>query len=251
MENTGEVPVLFHVGDMLTGGKQDRLVARSVVVPAGSGRVTIDTLCVEPGRWGMSGTAGGMFAFAGVKFPHAAQTIPFGQSGTWTAAAAYQKTLQLAVGKSVIDARHPSSLPRTVQKFQALQSAMAFSDVPLDGATGYVAVKNGRVVAAEQFGSAGMLLASWPKLMRSAAVAGVLASSGSGKITSRADVETFLNERAEAGAVTDAIGPDNALLHRVFHVHGTGRKTHPNPYGEALRRYMPSPRLPSPYIIGR
>ena len=50
VENTGDRPVFFHVGDLLTGGNQDRAVSRSVVVRPGSGPTTVAVLCVEAGR---------------------------------------------------------------------------------------------------------------------------------------------------------------------------------------------------------
>ena len=222
IENTGELPVLLHVGDMLNGGMQDRVVRRSVLIPPRSGPRLIDTLCAEQGRWSPSGSAG-HFASSGIKFPYMAEISPFGQSMTWTTAAAYQQALQAAVGGGVIDSRHPSSLPRTVQKFVKAQGDVAeFSNVPFAGATGYVVVKDGNVIAAEEFESAEMLAASWAKLMRSAAVAAVLAPTASGKVTSSTDVETYLKARAEAGGVTDAFGSDGALLHRVIHTHWKG-----------------------------
>lgn len=38
-------------GEILTGGKQDRVVARDMLIPPGEGRVKIPVFCVEKGRW--------------------------------------------------------------------------------------------------------------------------------------------------------------------------------------------------------
>jgi hypothetical protein len=38
-------------GEILIGGKQDRVVARDMLIPAGSGQVKLPVYCVEQGRW--------------------------------------------------------------------------------------------------------------------------------------------------------------------------------------------------------
>jgi hypothetical protein len=42
-------------GEILTGGKQDRVVARDILIPPGEGRVKIPVYCVEKGRWEYKG----------------------------------------------------------------------------------------------------------------------------------------------------------------------------------------------------
>lgn len=48
--NGGSVPVLIREGDTLVGGRQNRVVTRTTVVPAGS-RVVVPVGCMEQGRW--------------------------------------------------------------------------------------------------------------------------------------------------------------------------------------------------------
>lgn len=45
-------------GEILQGGKQDRVVARDMLIPPGEGRVKIPVYCVEKGRWQYKGSAG-------------------------------------------------------------------------------------------------------------------------------------------------------------------------------------------------
>lgn len=235
--NHGDRPVLIQLGDLLRGGMQDRVVTGTVLVAARSGPQFIDVHCVEADRWAPA-SSGMHFAAAGL-MPYPTQLKRYGQAGTWAAVAAYQNMLSESYGRSVVDQRHPTSLPRTLKKLkEASEEDVATSMVPIDGATGYVAVKGGRVVAAQQFGSSAVLRNSWSKLLESAAVAGVLASSGSGSITSIADVEAFVEESAKAGLVTDAVGPDGALLHRAFNVHMKEQETH-----GALRRWLVTPSV--------
>lgn len=44
-------------GEILQGGKQDRVVARDILIPPGEGRVKIPVYCVEKGRWQYKGGA--------------------------------------------------------------------------------------------------------------------------------------------------------------------------------------------------
>jgi hypothetical protein len=43
--------VFIQSGDIVKGGKQDRVLAISVIIPRNSGKVSIEAFCVESGRW--------------------------------------------------------------------------------------------------------------------------------------------------------------------------------------------------------
>ncbi|MEO6050384.1 MAG: DUF6569 family protein [Pyrinomonadaceae bacterium] len=51
-----EFDVFIQSGDIVKGGKQDRVLAVSIIIPARSGRVKIEAFCVESGRWTKRGT---------------------------------------------------------------------------------------------------------------------------------------------------------------------------------------------------
>ena len=51
IENTGGEEVFIQAGDIVKGGKQDRVLTVSLLLPANSGRVPIASFCVEQGRW--------------------------------------------------------------------------------------------------------------------------------------------------------------------------------------------------------
>src|SRR5687768_15014551 len=48
--------VFIQSGDIVKGGKQDRVLAVSIIIPARSGRIKIDAFCVESGRWEKRGS---------------------------------------------------------------------------------------------------------------------------------------------------------------------------------------------------
>ena len=55
IENTGAEQVFIQAGDIVKGGKQDRVLTVSFLLPAKSGRVPIASFCVEQGRWSARG----------------------------------------------------------------------------------------------------------------------------------------------------------------------------------------------------
>lgn len=55
IENSGAEQVFVQAGDIVKGGKQDRVLTVSFLLPAKSGRVPIASFCVEQGRWSARG----------------------------------------------------------------------------------------------------------------------------------------------------------------------------------------------------
>jgi ARG and Rhodanese-Phosphatase-superfamily-associated Protein domain len=55
IDNRGAVHVLLLAGEILQGGKQNRIVIEDVLVPPRSGPITLRVYCIEQGRWAGSG----------------------------------------------------------------------------------------------------------------------------------------------------------------------------------------------------
>jgi hypothetical protein len=49
--NRGKRPLLLLAGEVVSGGKQDRIIGKDRIVPIGSAPVPLDVFCVEHGRW--------------------------------------------------------------------------------------------------------------------------------------------------------------------------------------------------------
>jgi len=49
--NRGKRPLLLLAGELVSGGKQDRVIAKDRIVPPGSAPLPLDVFCVEHGRW--------------------------------------------------------------------------------------------------------------------------------------------------------------------------------------------------------
>ena len=56
--NRGSKPLLLLAGELVSGGKQDRIISKDRVVPPGAAPLPLDVFCVEAGRW----TGGAQFS---------------------------------------------------------------------------------------------------------------------------------------------------------------------------------------------
>jgi hypothetical protein len=56
VENTSpDSEVFIQFGDVVKGGRQDRIIANDVIIPPNSGKTPVVSFCVEPGRWAQRG----------------------------------------------------------------------------------------------------------------------------------------------------------------------------------------------------
>lgn len=49
--NNSKRPLLLLAGEIVTGGKQDRVIGKDRIIPAESDPIDLSVFCVEPGRW--------------------------------------------------------------------------------------------------------------------------------------------------------------------------------------------------------
>lgn len=55
IQNRSNQEVFVQAGDIVKGGQQDRVLALDLIVPPKSGRIPIESFCVEQGRWSRRG----------------------------------------------------------------------------------------------------------------------------------------------------------------------------------------------------
>src|ERR1700683_2375993 len=51
LENNSKRPLLLLAGEIVAGGKQDRVIGMDRIVPSESDPIDLSVFCVEPGRW--------------------------------------------------------------------------------------------------------------------------------------------------------------------------------------------------------
>ncbi len=159
--NLGKQPVLLAAGDVVTGGKQDRVLVDNVVVAADNVPVAVAVNCVEHGRWNAKEGLG--FGYGGRAEADLKRTVATerDQGRTWAKVAEVNAEKKARV--SGVDAvmLEPSSgtysaslaTPAVVQAVSAYVAAL---DAPLGAdprTVGLVAAVGDRVVGAEVYGN--------------------------------------------------------------------------------------------------
>jgi hypothetical protein len=173
--------VLIQPGDIVKGGKQDRLIASALLVPAKSGKIAVPSFCVESGRWTQRGNevavrfAENRACIAGKDLKNAA-LVNGQQAEVWENVKKLQEKLSANVGRPVNCPDSPTSLQLALEnaavadKLRTYEQALGSVPRGSRGAVGFVIAVNGKVTGAEVFGSSAVLAKAWPKALRSAAV---------------------------------------------------------------------------------
>ena len=101
--NRGKKPLLLLAGEVVSGGKQDRIIGKDRIIPVGAQPLPLDVFCVEHSRW----TNGGDTFAAGKTMVHptvrAEAAVSQDQSKVWaavrgdTAAARAQSSMSSSV----------------------------------------------------------------------------------------------------------------------------------------------------------
>src|SRR5262249_33812853 len=87
IENRSDRPLSLQEGERLQGGKQDRTIIASLVIPPHSGQTSVPTFCVEQSRW-VEGDRGRQFGFTvnaalAPKGVRGAAKVEGSQRGVW------------------------------------------------------------------------------------------------------------------------------------------------------------------------
>lgn len=186
IENRSDRPLFILGGEVVKGGKQDRVIARDYVIPPRSGRVALSTMCVERGRWSSS-TQGEHSFFTGSSGticgkPYAAVRRG-GQGEVWREVREWKKKIVTANGlppsksDSVNEEMTRQETDDSVTKFQSSLGDL-LKDRPT--ALGVLFVLNGRLSAAHLFGGTRLFRALYPRLLKSA-IWEALTEPGSGR----------------------------------------------------------------------
>jgi len=183
-----DVAVFIHSGDIVKGGRQDRVLSFDVIIPPNSGKVPLSSFCVESGRWSQRGNEkAGYFASnsdmvssRGLKI---AAKRSRNQGEVWSNVAAEQQklsyNLQRMTGNSDLDvrsAKSASSMQLTLENQELKQTAEDYTKKLsgiLEGrndVVGFAFVINDEVNNADVYGTGDLFRALWPKLLKSAVV---------------------------------------------------------------------------------
>jgi hypothetical protein len=186
IENLSAETVYIQAGDIVKGGKQDRVFPTDFLLMPNSGRVPIGAFCVEHGRWSRRGSeAADQFASSNrsVAFKDLKMAVVAGrdQREVWEQVAAAQHGLATSVGAVQASSPSPSSMQLSLESRQVVAATesyvRALSKVLDDqsGVVGFAYAINGKLSGADVYSSAALFRRMWPKLIEAGATEAVAA----------------------------------------------------------------------------
>jgi hypothetical protein len=240
VENRGAAPLFLLAGEIVLGGKQDRVVAADVVVPAGA-TSRVDVFCVERGRWAAareraraaaapppSAEASATFvgttsSLADSKLRRVASTSS-DQLAVWAEVAKKASALRgespTGTYRAAVE-ENAGVRPRVEAALEAIEGGLSARGAAGEGAPVGVAVAiDGKVEAADVFASPTLFAKIRKKVIRSHAVQAIASRAGSSPASpvppgapapapapTVADVAALLAEATHAPASPDPRGP--------------------------------------------
>jgi hypothetical protein len=211
--NHGKRPLLLLAGELVSGGKQDRIIAKDRIVAPGAEPLPLDVFCVEHGRWS-SGTQ--FVASATIVHPSVREraAVDQKQAEVWQAvrsgstAAALPSAPPARIARESINGAIASSAPTesyaklyesraigvSIESFVEevrKRFAHATSGAKNERVVGVIVAYGGEVAWSDIFASGDLFEHYWPKLLRSYAVE-ALARPPLRERPSRDDAHEFL-----------------------------------------------------------
>ena len=196
IENTGSDEIFIQSGDIVKGGRQDRVLSMSFVLPPKSGEVSLAAFCVEHGRWSGRGSENAAaFDSSAEALPsreaklamRAPMAVGVGgeerapldagdrvysrQQKVWASVATVQSKLSENLSAEVASPRSATSLQLSLENDKLKEARDAYikaleaSGEEKDDIIGYVFAVNGKVNSADVYPSNALFRKMWPKLL--------------------------------------------------------------------------------------
>jgi ARG and Rhodanese-Phosphatase-superfamily-associated Protein domain len=204
--NNSKRPLILLAGEIVTGGKQDRVIGKDRIVPAESDPIDLGVFCVEPGRWtGASDKFGSLGASMAQPAVRSKAMAEKNQALVWSEVQKAQASFAAAAPPEAAGGiTDTSSYARVMQNGEVQQKVDSVA-APIEHeyksviqqlrdrhAVGVVVAVNGEIVWADIFASTDLLEKYWPKLVRSYAAEAV-ANPSSGNRVEVSVAQDFLN----------------------------------------------------------
>ena len=183
VENLSDQEVYVQAGEIVKGGRQDRVLSSDLVLPPKSGQVEIGSFCVEHGRWQKRGAEeADRFASSEAYLAHKdlkMANTKGDQGEVWQNVARVQEKLSANLKGEVRGAQSGSSLQLTLESERVRKGVEGYFRAlsPLlekhPDAVGYAFAINGTLNSAELYASPALFRSLWPKLVRANAVEAV------------------------------------------------------------------------------
>lgn len=169
IQNNGKDTVFIMAGEVVKGGKQDRVIAMDMIIPPNSQPIDLSVFCVEHGRWTYGGNeaADGFTGHANVANTSVrkAAIVQKDQSAVWG------KVEEVTVAnKATSSTGTLNALEKNVDYQKELSAyERKFADLPASAPSiiGVVAVTGNRIIGCDMFATPDLFRNAFPDLLKS------------------------------------------------------------------------------------
>jgi ARG/rhodanese/phosphatase superfamily protein len=184
VENVSSEDVFIESGDIVKGGAQDRTLKDDLILPSKSGKVSLNSFCVEHGRWTRRGsedvrTFGEAHQAIASKELKMAVKLKQDQREVWNQVARAQAQLSSNLRTDVRAAPSPTSFAMTLEAPAVQRSIDGYLE-DLAGIVkaktdviGYAFAIDGKLNSADIYASHDLFAKLWMKLLRASSVEAV------------------------------------------------------------------------------
>lgn len=209
--NKGKDAVYLQSGDIVKGGRQDRVLQHDTVLPPNGKRVGLNVFCVESGRWhGRGSEPVHHFASSNdalvTKRQKMAVKVAGSQGAVWNSVAVAQAEMGAKLGRSVRAPASSTSLQLTLEDRKVRESVDDYlrnieKQIPArDDVVGYAVAVNGKVDSVDVFASPRLFGKMKTKLLKASATEAVASKSDKAVPAPDASAVHGLIADAESGA---------------------------------------------------
>ncbi len=192
IENISKDTIMILAGEIVTGGKQDRVIGQDLILAPGSGKIKASVFCVEHGRWTPKTTGHRFEGYYGVTNGSVRKQaiVSKNQGQVWNKVADMNAKNSTQTSTGTYAALQNSDtlkteLPRYISHFEKLMLADS-------NYIGFVAVTGDTIISADLFATNQMFRKQALQLLKSAAVEAI--TNGTVVAIAAAKVMDFLNE---------------------------------------------------------
>ena len=161
IENTGQTPVYICAGEVIFGGKQDRMIAHDIIISPGAS-VEVKVRCVESGRWHGASSQFLSSGFMGsTKLRDAVQFMD--QSVVWASVAEQNAHIEAETSTGTYRA---ALTHEQVQELYEEFSQAVLNQLNGDNLVGMIVASNGKILCVDIFGSPALFESLKEKILK-------------------------------------------------------------------------------------
>jgi hypothetical protein len=203
--NNSRHPLILLAGEIVTGGKQDRVIGKDRIVPPESDPIDLSVFCVEHGRWVATSEKFGTMNFMAAPSVRGSAMAAQNQQMVWDSVGRAKEAVVASAPAPVGGAVAGTTSYARVMDNAEIKKQVDEVAKPIEEnysstirqlrdrqAVGVVVAVNGQLVWADLFASTSLLEKYWPKLVRSYATEAVV-TRAKGTSVSEGSAQTFLD----------------------------------------------------------